>query len=347
MNFLLHMLKALGRDRVALRASGRARLRAAAAREAAEGHWLAALDNYRQLAETGGESAMDTLVRAQLHFQCHDFPKAAQFFAAGIDRLLAASDEQQTSVGQLVEQATVLLRRGRYARAQRSLAHGRVILDRVMAAEAGLILAQDEPLERLAALVRLSDLTLRQLARIHLAKHVAAAMEPQRLPTDLAPWATTANSVQNLLQSEQRRLTRLVAQTPSHAHWHFRLGVTARAANDHETAAAAFQQVLAIYPHHMSAAIGLAVTHERLGRPGDRQVLLRALRVPAETIRLFADFARTTADSRTFNQEAEKTYAAETHGAAVRGNLAMALSEMGLLDATRECWREPEPALEK
>ena len=344
MNFLLYMLEAVGRNQAVLRPIGRTGLRTAAARHAADGHWREALDDCRRLADSCGETTIDKLVRGQLHFVCGERPEAAHCFVAGIDRLLAAGDEEQTSIGQWVEDATELLRQGRYARATDVLVRARTILDVVMTAEAGVLLAQEQNLEQLAGLVRLSDLTLRMLARTVLARQVAQSLETRRLRSDLAPWATPANRVQELLAGEQRRLAELVAQWPDHAEWQYRLALISRAAGDAKVAAAAFERVLAVYPHHVPAAVGLAATLEKLGQPGGRKTLERALRVPAETMRLFADFAQAAGGEAAFDQLAEKTCAGGAGAAAVRGNLALALSEMGLLDAPRETWREFEPA---
>jgi len=341
MNFLLYMLGVLGRESVTLRPIGRVGLQAAAARFAAEGKWQEALDGYRRLAANCGSSAVDTFIRGQLNFTCGELPEAARCFAVGIDRLLAARDDEHTSVEELVGEATTRLHAGRYVRATELLVRARAILQVVMAAEAGLLLAQEEPLDRLANLAHLEDLTLRMLARTQLARQTAAALDARQLRSDLAPWATSARGVEELLTSEQHRLAALVATEPEHAEWNYRLGLIARAAGNYEGAAAGFEGVLAVHPHHVSSAIGLAVIRERLGKPGGRKILERAFRVPAETMQLFAGLARACGDTNAFDRLAEITCGTDP---TFRGNMALALSEMGVLDVSRECWREPTVA---
>jgi hypothetical protein len=339
MNFLLYMLGAAGRRN--LRPIGRSGLRAAAAREAAAGDWRGALDHYQRLADTCGSSAIDALVHGHLSLVCGELSAAAWSFAAGIDRLLTAVDPAETSIGQLLDETHRLLQQGRHVRATETLVRMRAILQLVIAAEAGLILAQDEPMDHLAALVRLEDLSLHMLARAQLVRQLACWLQVRQLRADMAVWATPSARVQKLLEEEYQRLTACVENLPEHAQWQYRRALASRTAGHMEGAADAFQRVLAVHPHHVPSAVGLAVAREQLGQVGGRKVLERAFHVPAETMRLFANFAGAVDPATALDAWVERNHAG---GWAARGNLSLALSEMGLLDATHESWRETAAA---
>jgi hypothetical protein len=206
-----------------------------------------------------------------------------------------------------------------------------------------LLLAAETPLEEspLASLISLSDLTLRLLARAQLAGHLADSLRRRSLRADLAARSTTSESLQALLATEESRLAGLARRFPSHAEVHYRLGLLASAAGRSRQAAAAFRTVLALHPHHVSSAARLAAADPSTGMA----ILRRAFFVPAETLQLFAALAAAAHDEHRFNRLVARFCAAQPQldPTSARGNIALALSELALLDDARESWREPAP----
>jgi len=341
MNFLLYMLGRASQNAPGLRPTPRQHLRARAAHAAAHGRWPTARDAYRTLSDAADAATLDILICGHLHLVCGEHLESGLCFSQGSARLHAAAPPAPTLLERLLAESGEWLRQGCYAQAAAALRRARARLEVLLAAEAGLLLATRRPVadSALESLAHLSDLTLRLLARAHIARHLAGSLRQRRLRHDLAPWATSSQSIQSLLDQESDRLALLSRQVPGHAQTEYRLGLAARAAGRMDPAAAAFRRVLALHPHHVSSAVRLALARTDAG------VLDNAFHVPAATMRLFADFAAAARADRPFDEVARRLCAPRTplEQSAARGNLAFALSELALLDESRESWREPVP----
>ncbi len=343
MNFLLYML---GRPRrnSTLRPEGRDALISTAAAHAAAGRLGDALSAYQKLTATPRCSPVDILIAGQLHLALDHNHDARDCFARGMGRLLESSGilQEQTPIERLLADADLMLTHGACDPATKAIQQARTLIDLLLSAEAGLALAQQDirPVS-FTALVSLSDSCLKMLARAELSRQLAGALRQRRLRGDLASWATSGKSISGLLNKEHARLAQLASRAPGHAETAYRLGLVARAAGRLKEAARAFEQVLALHPHHMNSAVRLAATRQALDPSADSAPLLRrALLIPPATLRLFADLSAAAATAQ-FDASAALFGAATGGIAAVRANLAFALSELGLLDESHEPWREP------
>ncbi len=335
MNFLLYMLGRTAHQPLNLRPTPRHNLLTRAAHAAAQGDTHAALDAYRTLSDSSAGTPLDTLIRAHLHLLLEESQEAALYFAEGITRLQqsrASADAAPTAVERLLKRGTQLLAQGRYSRATASLRRARTLLEDLLAAEAGLLLAHPMPSadSALASLAHLSDLSLRLLARTQLAQQLAGALTERQLGADLAPWATSAQSVQTLLESDCDRLAALTADCPGHAENQYHLGLIARALGRTLQATAAFRHVLTLHPHHVSSAVRLAAADPA----HSSEILRRAFFVPAATLQLFANFAQAARDPRAFDSiTAHLAAQFDPRQTPARDNLAFALSELALRES--------------
>jgi hypothetical protein len=340
MNLLLYML---GRHRGAgagMRPSGRQSLMAHAALAAGTGDLSAALGAYRTLSDSSAGTPMDVLIRAHLHLIAGEMMEAAIHFAEGVARLSGPGPGGAApTLERLIERSDRQMADGKYETASRILRRARSLMEVIMAGEAGLRLTQTHVRDEsvLALLCRLSDLSLRLLARAQLARQFSDALRERHASRPGGGWATSSERVQALLRSETARLEALKKEFPGHAENQYRLALTARAAGNGPRAAAAFEAVLALHPYHVSSAVRLAVTGGERGI----EALRRAFMVPAEALGLFARVAAAADDPGMFDAAAAQLCGPRGPGHSVaRGNLAFALSEMALLDESRETWRE-------
>jgi tetratricopeptide (TPR) repeat protein len=392
MNFLLHLIGKTQHD-VALRPTPRQSLLHVACREALAGNFAEAARAADQLAHLPGHRHVtEPLLRAHLHLAAHDAAAAAHHFAAGIAGLNDAQHSRNscvleftpmlttdtprhgntTRLEQLIDSADEHLRQGRYIRATELFQHARTLLDTLLSAQAGMIVADarlsgssnpdSAAATPLVALANLGDLLLRMLARTHLASNLAAGLRERSLRDDLAPWATTGADVDELLRSECALLLESTKQNPDHAEMQYRLGLVARALGDRTTARRAFTRVLQLHPHHILSAARLAATLLQTDQPEAVMPLLAiAFTIPAPTLRNYQQLATTVANSRTFDRAVDRlchdltTNASTTTNnglrptpptpATLRANLAFALAELGLLDEQHATWREPAPTV--
>jgi tetratricopeptide (TPR) repeat protein len=384
MNFLLHMIGQAHRETSGdfERPSGRQTLLRRAAVAATEGRFGDAVTLRQHLDNRSPRSSTQTFILAHLHLCAGDFAAACDAFEQGLgldadfdnaersprfskalDRLLeeqldhAAHDSAEAPLERQIELADAHLRSGRYIPATAQLQQARNTLDTQLSAHAGLLVAttrlhhnvipSPESAAPLLALAKLGDLLLRMLARTHLVAHVARSLRDRDLREDLAPWATTRRNVDHLLQAEFDVLQRTCDTHPDHAENNYRLGLLARALNQHEAAAQAFRRVVTIHPHHVLAAARLAATLLELGRPDAAMlVLVLAFTLPAQSVAQYHQLAIAARDRRTF----EKTVTnlcdrlpSPAARATTKATLAFALGEMGLLDEERSTWTNPAP----
>ncbi len=248
MNFLLHLIGMTQRD-AALRPAPRQSLTQAARREALAGNFDAAARTYGQLARTAAHhSVTEPLIRAHLHLAARDYIAAAHLFSAGVAGLNGtenscvsesmdmfaptedpaffdvrpAREGDTTRLERLIDSADQDLRQGRYVRAMGLFQQARTLVDTLLSAHAGMIVADarvagrqtPESAKPLVALANLGDLLLRMLARTHLAANVAAGLRERSLREDLATWATTGTDVDELLRSEFVLLAESAKQNP-------------------------------------------------------------------------------------------------------------------------------------
>jgi tetratricopeptide (TPR) repeat protein len=355
MNFLLHMIGIPYRTSGGLRPSGNERLRATAASSAARGNLHEALHAYRLLATESKGSISDTLIRAHLHLAVCEYAAAAEFFSTAVNRL---EDPPRLGLEKLIDAADGHLRQSRYVLAAAFLQRARTSVDTLLAGHAGLAVANARLAGSTAVapgslvpLAKLGDLILRMLARTHLACNLADSLRRRQLRHDLAPWATTGGSIENLLQEEFEQLQIAAKQHRSHAELHYRLGLVARTLGRNDAAVAAFSRVLSLHPHHVASAVRLAATHLQLRQKGPVFPLLAvAFAAPPNVLQQYANLAD-AAQSRAFDrtadflsQKLDEPAARSQADVTVKANLAFALGELGLLDSARAEWREAIPA---
>jgi tetratricopeptide (TPR) repeat protein len=382
MNFLLHLIGTTQRDAV-LRPTPRQFLAKKVCREALAGNFPAAAEACDELAHIPGrQTVTEPLIRGHLRLLAKDYPAAAHFFSAGVARLNAtqsscvsefshmfastedapavtgsAAREGSTSrLERLIDSADVYFRQGRYVRAIELFQRARALLDTLLSAHAGMIVADariaghpaPESAKPLVALANLGDLLLRMLARTHLAANVAAGLRHRSLRDDLAPWATRGSDADELLRGEFALLVESAKQNPDHAELHYRLGLVARAVGDRATAESAFTQVIQLHPHHVLSAARLAATLLQANQfDAVMPLLAAAFAVPPQTLRNYEQLAQTISDGRSFDRAVARLchdLGDHPNAPTVRANLAFALSELGLLDEERAAWRETAPA---
>ena len=380
MNFLLHLIGMTHRD-AALRPTLRQSLMKAVCGEALAGHFAGAAQRLNKVAQNAGHGVLP-LICAHLHLAAHDYRAAADSFSVGVARLngtenscvsefgpMSAHTEDPlpapppparegatTRLERLIDSADVHLRQGRYVRAVEFFQQARTLLDTLLSAHAGMIVADarvagretPESSKPLVALANLGDLLLRMLARTHLASNVAAGLRERSLRDDLAPWATTGSDVDGLLRSEFGFLLESTRQNPDHAETHYRLGLVARAIGDRKAAERAFARVVQLHPHHVLSAARLAATLLQIDQPDAVMPLLATVfAVPSQTLRNHERLANTVSDRRSFDRAVARLchdLGDHPNVATVRANLAFALGEVGLLDEEHAAWRETVPA---
>jgi hypothetical protein len=102
---------------------------------------------------------------------------------------------------------------------------------------------------------------------------------------------------------------------------------------------------LRLHPHHFGAAARLAATCLELGETAQvMPVLAVALAMPAELLAHYRALAHAAENPARFDRTVEKLIAESgpaADPAALRANLALALSELGLLDRAHAHWRDP------
>jgi tetratricopeptide (TPR) repeat protein len=341
MNLLLYMLGRASHATPAVRPTARQLLHARAARAAARGDLAAALEAYRTLADSPVATTLDVLICGHLHLLQGEGLEARLCFAEGVTRLYQPGvDDAATSLEHLLGEADAQLSAGQPEQAEATIRRARTLLEVLLVAEAGMVLASGSSIEDspLAVLAGLGNLTLRLLARARLAGPLASSLRRRSLRTNGALRATSDN-LKSLLANEENRLIELANRFPDHAEIHYRLGVVASAAADSGQAVAAFRTVLALHPYHVSSAVRLSAAEPVAGLP----ILARAFAMPAGTVQLFAALAEASQDERRLERVMNRFCAAH-HGmnpAAARGNIAFALSELAVLTEAQEAWREP------
>lgn len=363
MNFLLYMAgRAAGNEHLRPgMAPRRQMLMRQAAAAAALGQFETALALYRELAlGSSGGNLVDRLICGQLQLALGCTEEAREHFSAALGDLLEDPDAQgtwaenspaagatQMPLAGALDAAELLLRDGLYVRAMDLLRRSRSRLDIVIAAEAGLAAAGPQTASGdggLRAAIRMGDCLLRLMARVQLAGHVSGALKERHLREDLAPWATRERNAAELLKREYARLTSAARQWPGHVETHLRRGLVAQALGHTRQAVEALDAALHVHPFHVPAAARRAVACAAIGEAeGGR--LRRALLVGPETLGLFSRLADLSADPVGFARMAEQFCCglAEKDRVAARGNLALALAEVGAR-AQWPQWREPAPA---
>ena len=343
MNFLLYMIGRSARRGLGLRPTGRDLLIGTAAAWAAAGEYARALSEYRNLAGALRCTVMDVLICGHLELLAGSKERARDAFARGMGRLLAAPEPTtQGSIERLIAGGERFLQQGRFVRATDCFRRARAWIEVVLSAEAGLVLAQDGLYAgAFGSALRLSDCSLRLLARAQLAGELSRSLQERSLREDLAAWATSDRRVNELLAGELHRLEGQTLVHPGNLETLYRLGLVASAMSDEAKAAAAFGGVLSLHPLHVSTAARLAAI---FGRRGENEIALavlrRAFQVDCQTLGDFAQFAA-AAEGPEFDQTVERMCsAAGGEPFTTRANLAFALSEVGLLDGVRESWRE-------
>jgi tetratricopeptide (TPR) repeat protein len=368
MNFLFYLLGRAHRTTFSRPGPRQVALSHAAALAGA-GDLSGALEHFQPLARgaratlsvAGHSTPIDLLICGHLHLSCGNHAAAHHDFSQGIDRLMARDGESEpregaaspSSIEQLLSRAYEALRRGRYVRVSEILLQARVLLDVLLAAHCGLLLNDaresgtdglaEHVLSSLLPLAKLSDITLRLLARAHLATHLSRSLKERQLREDLAPWAISAPSIDKLLEAEYQRLSAGAREHPGHAEIHYRLGLAARAAGHLEAAAKAFTRTLALHPHHVPSAARLVTTELQLNRALSLETLEKSFFIPVATLQTFGAFAHAASSPAGFDRAADRLCLLapdDTAATAARANLAFALSELALLDPARESWRE-------
>ena len=270
----------------------------------------------------------------------------------GTDNRTRMDENHTNRLERMIDAADAHLRQGRYVRAQESFQRARAMVDTLLAAQAGIIVADAREngeaeagsARPLVGLAKLGDLLLRMLGRTHLAANVAVGLRERSLRDDLAPWATTGENVDDLLRGEFEALREGARLNPDHAEMHYRLGLVARAIGDLQTAEQAFTRVVQLNPHHLLSASRLAATLlQREKKEAVMPLLAVAFAVPAETLKRYEGLAEAASDRPAFERAVVRLchdLGGRANGKSVRANLAFALGEVGLLDEERAAWRE-------
>ncbi len=354
MNFLLYMIgRAAGNGM--LRPDRRQALIARAAADAVAGRFDLASERYLQLATNG--NIVDRLILGQLSVVTGKWEKAIECLGAALEELFEGDlpggekGRAETSLSGALDVAERHLASGRYERAMGLLRRARSRLEVIVAAEGLLVVAEEagsghRDLAGLGTAARMGDCFLHLMARVQLVRHVSAGLGARRLREDLASWATGDNRVRALLEREMARLGGAENGSRNNAQALFRSGLLARALGHAGGGAGYFAQVMAIHPGHVPSAARLTIARAAMGMPAGRE-LLGAFCVPAETLELFGRVAGISRSPRVVDRVAEKVCAGLPGGdaTAVRGNLFLALGEVGV-DGGWEHGREsPESAL--
>lgn len=364
MNFILYMLgQAVTRTgNSGLRPSAIERQLRKAAVDAASGDIDSAANLYEQLLETRPDAVGPKLVLAQLRLLSGQANLAAEAFDEAINSLLGNSvgneknneASEGNALDRLIASADRELAQSHFARAIDTLQNAMETVETLLAANAGLIVSDSRmrhvkgaaAAESLIPLAELGDLLLRMFARANLASNLAASLRKRHLRDDLALWAAGRGNVDELLTRQFEQLRAESQLHPSHVDLFYRMGFLARTLGRMEDAAAAFSRVLILHPHHLVAAALFAATNLQLKRDDAvMPMLAMSLAVGPETLARYLKIAEAAADLGEFDRTVEKLVAASasphTEGKSIRANLAMALSELGLLDSAHGPWRNP------
>ena len=375
MNFALFMLaRGVTINGSVLRPSESRRLINLAAVSAACGDMPAAADAYARLCRIDPGDLWNRLIHGQLLLLTSEHAAASDAFhgaidamlgqtsvdhstdrnarLAGLDALVEADELPANSMEQLIASIETHLRDGRFALAIELLQEALGNIETLLAAQTGLIVSKARQFRRptakfaesLVPLARLGDVLLRMMARAHLAGNLADSLRDRALQVDLALWATSAESVTRLLEMQYDQLAAAAKAHPAHIEVHYRLGLIARTLNRPEEAEQAFMKVLRLHPHHVGAAARLAATaldleHHQQVLP----VLAVALQVTQDVMARYRGLASAAATSR-FDATVEalvRDLGPAADRMAVRANLALALSEMGMLDEQHAEWKNP------
>lgn len=303
------------------------------------------------LEEGAGDAVWGLFARGQLGLMSGSYAEAAWCFSEGMERVMGAVDGSlEVGAGSALEKmigaAEGALRQGRCGRAAGLFGRARGVVDELLAAEAGLCVAEGRlaghmragRVERLVPLARLGDVLLKAEARARLASGVSAGLEA-RQAEGRGAWALGAGRVTELLEGEFEGLAGASRRLAGHAELHLRLGLVARALGRTEAAAWSLGEVMRVHPHHVSTAARLGATLVERGEGSCvMAVLAVALGVSRETIERY-DALAAAAGEAGFDEGVE-VFAKGTGGVVGRANLAFALGELGMLEGARAEWRE-------
>jgi hypothetical protein len=301
------------------------------------------------LEEAAGDAVWGLFARGQLNLMSGGYAEAAWCFSEGMERVMGAVDGSlEVGAGSALEKmigaAEGALRQGRCGRAAGLFGRARGVVDELLAAEAGLCVAEGRlaghmragRVERLVPLARLGDVLLKAEARGRLAGSVAEGMEKR---DRAGAWMVGAGRVTELLEGEFEALAAAGRGLRGHAELHVRLGLVARALGRTEAAGWALGEVMRVHPHHVSTAARLGATLVERGEGSCvMAVLAVALGVSRQTVEGY-DALAAAAGGDGFDEGVE-VFAKESGGVVGRANLAFALGELGLLEGTRAEWRE-------
>jgi hypothetical protein len=314
------------------------------------------------LEEQTGDAVWALFARGQLRLMSggeNGYAEAAWCFAAGMERVMGAADGSLevgagSALERLIGAAEGALRAGRCGRAAGLFGEARGVVGELIAAEAGLCVAEGRlaghmragRAERLVPLARLADVLLKAEARARLASSVSGTSKEGGRGREAA-WMVGSGRVTELLEGEFDALAAASKRLRGHSEVHLRLGLLARALGRSEAAAWAFGEVLRVHPHHLSVAGWLSATLVELGEgSGVMAVLAVAIAATQGGVAAYDQLAAAVAHARTsktggltFDAAVER-FARSGAGSVGRANLAFALGELGMLDGDRAQWRE-------
>jgi len=252
-----------------------------------------------------------------------------------------------------VKLGSMLLTRGAYDRAARAFSRAIEINDRLVDAYVGLGVAQQAAGAASDAMTSFDtasqiepngSLLFSEMAKLQLrvrgAEHRRRHLHRGEKPTT---WHGDGDGLDELVDEQIENLKQTIAERPTHADLHYRLGVLLRHTGRFDEAVRAFSEAVAINPQYTKALIKLGLTLRDCGQhKAAIRAFERALESDQESIDLHYQLGLLFADEGDFAAALERFEHATRHAPHQRdylANLALALQNMGLLDRANATWQ--------
>jgi len=288
---------------------------------------------------------------APFHVQLADLYVKAGDDARALDQYHTALTAQPNFLEATVKLGTQHMRQGRYTDAALTFNRAVELNDRLIAAFAGLGLAQyhcgrkAESLATFDLAASLEPSTTRlfsQALRLHLQSE--QQQSGQRFDDgDGGVAEGEAPRQDTLLKEAIRRHRQAIANTPNQADLHYRYGLLLRQMGRHDEAMRAFRNAVSINPCYAKALVKLAIALKELDQVDEAiETFQRAMQVDTRYVDVHYQLGLLFAQKNQFDlalEEFEQVLEHAPQDPAFRQNLALALQQIGMVDRAAATWR--------
>lgn len=311
----------------------------------AGGHTREAIEKLHELINHQGEFA-------DLRVRLGDLCAQAGDDEAALVHYRAALEIEPNYLEAQVKLGTQHLLHGRWEQAAEAFHEACELNDRVLTSYVGMGVSQAAGGQReramnsfdLAAAVEPnSTLLLAEIARLQLK---AAVADEYLKSFEIGPPAPTVEihlDHDDLLHKQIDRHAEEVRRRPAHADVRYRYGVLLRAEGRLGEAIEQFREAVRINPTYVKAIIKLGITQQEVGLVDEAvETFQRALEIQPGYVDLHYRLGLLHTDRRQFEQAVRHMEAAAEgapQNGQIRSTLALALQNMGLMDAAAATWR--------